>query len=157
VTPSSTLPYSSGDVRTSLIDTLSDGTPVLGKYSNTIAEFTDRIPLIRVPELYLIQAEARAEDASGDPLEPLNTIREARGLSPYSGNNVIDAVLAERRRELVYEGHRWFDLKRRGLDIPKPQSNAAVNPLPYENRRILAPLPSDEVSANPQLVQNPGY
>lgn len=157
VTPSSTLPYSSDDVRTSLIDTLSNGTPVLGKYSNTIAEFTDRVPLIRVPELYLIQAEARAEGASGDPLVPLNTVREARGLSPFSGSNVIDAVLAERRREFVYEGHRWFDLKRRGMDIPKPQSNAAVSPLPYENRRILAPLPSDEVSSNPELVQNPGY
>lgn len=160
VTPSSTLPYSSGDVRTSLIDTLSNGTPVLGKYSNTIAEFTDRIPLIRVPELYLIQAEARAEGASGDPLEPLNTVREARGLSSLSGISgaaVVDEVLAERRRELVYEGHRWFDLKRRALDIPKPQSNAAISPLPYENRRILAPLPTGEVSSNPNLVQNPGY
>ncbi len=160
VTPSPTLPYASGDVRTSLINTLSSGVPVLGKYTNTIALFTDRIPLIRVPELYLIQAEARAEGAPGDPLPPLNTVRTARGLSSLSGLSdaeVVDSVLAERRRELVYEGHRWFDLKRRGMDVPKPQPNATVDPLPYENRRILAPLPQDEVTANPQLVQNPGY
>ncbi|MFB6273659.1 MAG: RagB/SusD family nutrient uptake outer membrane protein [Salinibacter sp.] len=161
VTPSPTLPYMQGDIRLSLIDTLSNGTPVLGKYTNTIDRFTDRIPLIRVPELYLIQAEARAEGASGDPLEPLNTLRTARGLSAITGNPsasaIIDSVYVERRRELVYEGHRWFDLKRRGMDVPKPQPNASLNPLPYTNRRILAPLPTGEVTSNPKLTQNPGY
>ncbi len=130
------------------------------KYTGTGgAVDVDPVPVFRVSEMLLILAEARAaQNNTSGALEALNTLRTARGLaalSGLSGAQIIDAVYDERRVELAFEGHRFFDLKRRGLDIPKPQSVVGV--LPYTDFRILAPLPADEVDNNPLLEQNPGY
>ncbi len=129
------------------------------KYTGTTAIYVDRIPVFRVAEMLLIQAEARAEQGNtAGALQSLNTLRAARGLgalSDLSSSDIVSAVLRERRVELAFEGHRFFDLKRRGLDIPKPQSGGGV--LPYTDYRILAPIPETQVALNPDLVQNPGY
>lgn len=167
VTPSedyiNTLPQD--DARRSIINTLDDGTVVLAKYNNGVATYTDNIPLIRLSEVYLIRAEAIAESnqsVTQDAIDALNEVRENRNLdsvtpADFSGlDDFIDEVMLERRRELNYEGHRFFDLKRRGMDIPKPQTNV-TNDIPYENFRVLAPLPDGEVRSNPELIQNPGY
>lgn len=131
------------------------------KWTQSVAEFTDNKPLIRYAEVLLIRAEARAEmGQQGPALQDLNTLRESRGLGPLpdglSGADLIDEILLERRRELGFEGHRWFDLKRRGLDVPKPASSG-LPPLPHDDYRILAPLPTNEVENNAELLQNPGY
>ncbi len=126
------------------------------KYQGTTAQDVDRAPVLRVSEMYLILAEARAEQGNtSGALNALNTLRNARGLSDYSGSDIVDQVLRERRLEFAFEGHRFFDLKRRGLAIPKPQTPLEV--LPYSDFRILAPLPTGEVADSPVLVQNPGY
>lgn len=158
--------YPQGDARRTLIDTLSSGEIILGKYNQTLGSFADRIPVIRLSELYFIRAEARAEDnnaVTSGAVSDLNTIRTNRGLSSLNTSDFnnkqdfIDSLLVERRRELVYEGHRFFTLKRRAQDIPKPQGNVPENEVEYEEFRILAPLPNGEVTSNPQLEQNPGY
>ena len=61
-------------------------------------------------------------------------------------------IVLQRRLELAFEGHRWFDLKRRGQDVIKSTGNVA-----YGDTRTLAPLPNSEIIANKNLVQNPGY
>jgi hypothetical protein len=154
--------YPSGDVRRTIVDTLSSGTPVLAKYNQTLGSFADRIPIIRLAEVYFLRAEARAEQGDdAGARSDLNVIRTNRGIgevgSGVSGQALIDSILVERRRELVYEGHRFFTLKRRTRDIPKPQSNVPFDVLQYEDFRVLAPLPSGEVASNPELEQNPGY
>lgn len=154
--------YPQGDVRRTLVDTLSSGEIVLGKYNQTLGSFADRIPIIRLSEVYFIRAEARVEQGDDQGArDDLDVIRTNRGLSEIgsnvSGQDLIDAILLERRRELVYEGHRFFTLKRRTQDIPKPQGNVAANEVEYEDFRILAPFPDGEVTSNPELEQNPGY
>lgn len=154
--------YPAGDVRRTLIDTLSSGELVLGKYNQTLGSHADRLPILRLAEMYLTRAEARAEQGNdAGARSDLNTLRQNRGISDVgsgvSGQALIDSILVERRRELVYEGHRFFDLKRRGRDIPKPQPNVGRTVLEYENFRVLAPFPTGEVTSNPQLKQNPGY
>jgi hypothetical protein len=52
------------------------------------------------------------------------------------------------------EGHRFFDLKRRGQTITKASLSAVV---PYDDFRILAPLPVAQVQLNKNLKQNRGY
>jgi hypothetical protein len=151
--------HEAGDARLALYEDFTVGTEALQyitKYTGTSAQDVDRAPVFRVSEMFLILAEARAEqnDASG-ALDALNTLRNARGLGDYSGSDIVDQVYRERRVELAFEGHRFFDLKRRGLDIPKPQQ--PFNVLPYTDFRILAPLPQSEVDESPVLVQNPGY
>ncbi|QHL88650.1 RagB/SusD family nutrient uptake outer membrane protein [Nibribacter ruber] len=134
------------------------------KFAGNQGVFTDNIPLIRLSEVHLIKAEAEAELAAGDEvsvagLATLNGLRAKRDASPVvalTKTALINAILVERRMELVYEGHRFFDLKRRGLDIAKdPQVAAAA--IPYTDPRVLAPIPADQVALNPKLVKNPGY
>ena len=60
----------------------------------------------------------------------------------------------ERRVELAFEGHRFFDLKRLGLDIVKA---APVQNLNFTDFRLLAPIPIREIQANANLKQNTGY
>ncbi len=136
----------------------SEGQLYMQKYTGTLGEFADRLPIIRVAELYLNRAEARAEQGNTTGAQAdLNAVRNARTLDDVtaSGDALIEAILTERRLELAFEGHRFFDLKRRARDIPKPQTAFGV--LDYEDFRILAPFPNAEVQSNPQLDQNPGY
>ncbi|WP_022835601.1 RagB/SusD family nutrient uptake outer membrane protein [Salisaeta longa] len=151
--------YAANDVRRELLRTDSDGATYLAKYTGTIAPFTDRLPVIRISEMYLTRAEARAQQGKlPGARSDLDVIRTNRGVGSIGTSigqaALIDSILLERRRELVYEGHRFFDLKRYARDIPKPQLGGS---LPYSDIRILAPLPSAQVDSNPELVQNPGY
>ncbi|GAB2791949.1 RagB/SusD family nutrient uptake outer membrane protein [Rhabdobacter roseus] len=123
------------------------------------------IPILRLPDMYLIaaEAEARLNGATAKAYAHVNTIRKRAGLPDLtpglSKDAFIDAVLLERHWEFFAEGDRWYDLTRTGkflTEIPK-----AVNDV-YPNRPVLAkhkyfPIPQDEVNANPQLQQNPDW
>ena len=131
----------------------------LAKYSGTIAPNVDPIPVIRLAEMYLIRAEALYEQGDEDGARAaLNTLRTTRNASEVtvSGSDLLQAILNERRIELLYEGHRFFDLKRRGLDMPKPQVGRELNDLLYEDFRVLSPIPNSQVIEF-GLEQNPGY
>lgn len=76
-------------------------------------------PIIKNEELILILAEARAELGQfTEAKAAIDIIRVAYGLAPYSGaltkDALIDEVLKQRRFSLFFEGHRWFDMRRRG-------------------------------------------
>jgi hypothetical protein len=154
--------YSSNDPRQDLFATDPNGNVYLEKYQGTIAQFTDRIPLLRAAELYLNRAEARAHlGEESDAQSDLNHVRVRRNLSSITptGQALLDEILMERRREFLFEGKRFFTLKRYAMDIPKPQRGGSIDydgPL-QERRLILSPLPTGEVQSNPQLEQNPGY
>ena len=73
----------------------------------------------RTGEMYLIRAEAYARKGGVNEvlaLADLNTLRAARiagfVAGAETGAALIDAIALERRKELISEGHRWFDLKR---------------------------------------------
>lgn len=131
------------------------------KYVGAIGPFTDNVPLIRLSELYLIRAEARVRQGKvAEGLSDLNAIRARRfpaafnsAVSTTDAAEAISAIFAERRLELFFEGHRFFDLKRTGQDIRK----GATGPIQYTDVRVLAPIPQAQVELNKLLVQNPGY
>ena len=64
------------------------------------------------------------------------------------------AVYAERRFELPFEGHRWFDLVRTGRLESTMRAKGATNVKPTHE---YFPVPQDEIALNPNLEQNPGY
>ncbi len=118
----------------------------------------DNIPVIRVSEMYLNRAEAlaRSGNAAG-ALTDLNVIRTRAGLpaaTGLTGAALITEILKQRRLELAFEGHRFFDMKRLGLDIVKA---APVQNLNFTDFRVLAPIPIREIQANANLKQNTGY
>jgi hypothetical protein len=120
--------------------------------------------VVRLAEILLIRAEARAHGAGGGPAtaaDDLNAIRARAGLGGLS--NSMDqtqaqaAVAQERRVELFAEwGHRWLDLKRTG------QASSVLSALPLKqpwagDYQLLYPIPFNEIQADHFLVQNPQY
>ena len=153
--------YAVEDLRNNLFAVHTDGYPYIRKYTGSVGTNTDHIPVFRVAEMLLIQAEAYYE-LENEPaaITALETLREKRGLADYtvapSGIALLNEIYDERRRELAFEGHRWFDLKRRAMDVPKP-AVAGNLPVPFDDIRILSNLSNTEVENNPNLRQNPGY
>jgi starch-binding outer membrane protein, SusD/RagB family len=114
---------------------------------------TDPAYVIRIAELYLIRAEARAHlnDLTG-ALNDLNAIRSRAGLTASTASTADDVLLAienERRIEFAFEPHRWFDLVRTGRA-------GAVLGVTDPNKYFL-PIPATELLTDPSLTQNPGY
>lgn len=120
--------------------------------------WADNIPVIRLPEVYLILAEANFNlDNEPAARTALNTLRANRGLPAVTavttGTDLFNRILNERRVEFAFEGQRWFDLKRNGLNFPKENAD----PLAYTDFRVLAPIPLNQIILNPIIEQNPGY
>lgn len=123
---------------------------------------------IRTAEMYLIRAEAYAKLPSPNiaaGAADLNALRAKRivGYTDQtfaSAQNLIDAVIIERFKELAFEGFRFFDLKRLGMAMQRLASDVDSpnwQSLPADNFRFTLPIPQSEMLANPNMVQNPGY
>ena len=123
---------------------------------------TEDLMIFRLAEIYLIRAEARAQQGNlSGAMADINLIRSRAGLpgvaTPASLSAAMGVILHERQVELFTEwGHRWLDLKRTDsinavLGREKPQYWAA------DGHDALYPVPTTEMIANPALTQNPGY
>ena len=124
-------------------------------------------PIFRLAEAYLIYAEANIRGgggAAGTALGYLNALRQRAygdATQNFAALPILDTILAERGRELLFEAKRRTDLIRFGKfsggtylwawkgNAPGGTSIAATFDL--------YPLPANELAANPTLVQNPGY
>lgn len=158
--------------------------PYITKYHHphTIRGITnDNWPVLRYADVLLMLAEA-INEVSGPTEEAygyLNEVRARAGLDPLSGLNKESfrtAVLKERRMELAFENHRWFDLKRtKTIDElvsfmnaygEKERSNPTTSregipfsggDFQFEAYEALFPIPADELRINDELTQNTGY
>lgn len=119
--------------------------------------YMDNVPVIRMSEMYLIRAEANGRlNKFKEAADDLNLIRRRAGLTELTTLTTQKAVLDEmelqRRLELAFEGHRWFDLKRWRRDVIKTTGNVI-----FGDTRTISPIPTSEILANKNLVQNVGY
>jgi hypothetical protein len=125
------------------------------------------IKLFRTGEMYLIRSEAYAE-SNNLPLaaDDLNDLRDAR-ITGYVDQSFTDkdvlvtAIINERFKELAFEGHRHFDLRRKDLPISRNPEDA-VNALGAvlltpNNAQYVFPIPNGELRANTNMVPNPRY
>ncbi len=133
----------------------------VAKYG-TAVEDNNNIFVFRLPEMYLIRAEARTflGNVSGDnsAQSDINVLR-SRANAPQVGSvsqsQMIQIIEDERRYELAFEGHRWYDLRRTGrLEAVMPAFNAN-----WRSAFELWPIPQRELQNNAALAdaQNPGY
>ena len=117
--------------------------------------------VIRLSEMYLNRAEAIANGASVKGVtakDDLNAIRENRGASPEVTEPAAATVRAERRKELCFEGHYWFDLARTdGELISYTDSRRPGISLDKDSKYWALPIPKREFEVNANLVQNPGF
>lgn len=125
--------------------------------------------MLRTAEMVLIRAEARAEQnkftGANSAESDINLLRTNRivgytNVTFSSKQQAIDETIQERFKELAYEGHRFFDLKRRNLPVERlavDAPSAQGTTLPAGNFRFTLPIPLPEMTANRAMTQNTGY
>jgi hypothetical protein len=109
--------------------------------------------VIRIAELYLIRAEARAKlHRTNEALEDLDAVRDRAGLAPSgatSEEDILNAISEERRLEFAFEADRWYDLRRTNRI---EEATGVTDPDKY-----LFPFPTKELQTNDSIIQNKGY
>jgi hypothetical protein len=136
-----------------------------GKYLTPTG--TDHPHVIRLAEVILIRAEARARQSNFlGAVADYNLLRVRAGLAPHVfGVDVIDmttvlaAIARERRSELAFEGDRWADLIRSGNGVAIMTAHRPT----FQAYQILYPIPQSEIDVTrntdgtPRMTQNTGY
>ena len=122
--------------------------------------------IARLADAYLIRAEARVMQGKNDAAaEDVNVVR-MRGAWPgmestmtVSGSDMsLDYVLDERARELVGEGHRWWDLVRTGKLVERVRMHNDDSSPNIQDYHTLRPIPQDQIDRTQGgYAQNPGY
>jgi starch-binding outer membrane protein, SusD/RagB family len=166
--------YSPTDIRKTLIV---PGSTIGGafayevyKYPNALNPDPDNIKVIRLAEVYLIAAEASMPDNESDARMYLNDLMAQRDpgfLYVSTGSALLNDIIQERRKELAFEGDRFFDMNRLSLAINRAANPGAISAgvnninlnIPYPDSRRIAPIPLIEIQANSNIAsqQNPGY
>lgn len=123
------------------------------------------LPLFRYAEVLLIYAEALNEinGPTSVTYDAVDQVRRRAGipaladLTPNLSQEAFrDSVFEERRKEFVYQYHRWFDLVRRGADY-YIKTLTAAGKKGAAPRHLHFPIPQRELDLNPNLKQNPDW
>jgi hypothetical protein len=140
-----------------------------GKGNDPDQAFIDiDMPVFRLAEMYLIYAEAHLRGGGGSPGTATDYINILRDRAYGNTNGRITAadltlnfILDERGRELYWEGHRRTDLIRYNRFTEGtylwPWKGGVVAGRGVSSDLELFPIPLAEITANPNLKQNPGY
>ncbi|MBG8554905.1 RagB/SusD family nutrient uptake outer membrane protein [Hymenobacter guriensis] len=133
--------------------------------SDTEGNFPDTdFPMFRLADTYLMYAEAvlrgGAPVAGRTPLAAVNAVRTRANAEALASVD-LDDILDERGRELYWEGHRRTDLIRFGkyttASYVWPFKGGVKEGRGVEDFRVLFPIPTTDLVANPNLKQNTGY
>lgn len=158
------------DLRFALLTSSADPNVInVEKYEDFANNADDNI-IARVATYYLMRAEAlvRTGGDRDEAIELLNAVRtraivrqDADGAQSDASDivgfeaddfdnddDLLEAIILERRVELAFERNRLNDLRRLMRD---------VRGLPFDDPSLVFPIPQRDLDANDQLVQNPGY
>ena len=175
------------DLRASIFLTSKSSRMVSGKISSLFGSYiaegdTPDTFVLRYAEVLLNKAEALAmldrEDEAIDVLKELLETRYENGIYPEiteRGEDLVNLIRDERRKELCFEGHRWFDLRRyavnpkypltdykiiHGVYAEKPESGQAaqigycVLEMYPKGKGWILPIPEYEINVNPEIGHN---
>ena len=162
--------YSATDVRQSVIlpGTTKNGAAayIVDKYPNASSPDRDNIKVLRLSDVYLVAAEASLPGDEAGARIYLNDLLAQRdpSFAGYSstGAALLNDIVTERRKELAFEGDRFYDLNRLKMAVDRASNPGAI-PAPltiaYPEDKRLAPIPLNEIQVNPNIAgqQNPGY
>jgi hypothetical protein len=146
--------YEAGDVRNAasmFVTVNSGGIPFrfTRKYQG-MNDSANNIKIIRLSEVYLNRAEAFAETGNlTSALTDLNVIRKranpaATNFISTDKQTVLDEILLERRRELAFEGHTFFDYARKKKSISRIDCIGSNCSIPYPDPRYAVPKPINQ-------------
>lgn len=169
--------FSAGDIRRDIALAPSAASATgftINKYPpNADNNYINDFKIMRVSEMYLVRAEARARQSQFvEAAADVAALRTARGSSTGTAvyanlNAAIQDIVDERRLELCFEAHRYLDIKRaRGIlneGITRDAADVSYlgNNFPSSvsatDSRFIFPLPDGEIAGNPNITQAPGY
>lgn len=154
------------------------GMSLYGKFTRQGAEFvygTNKIgsrgtallgsvPMMRIPEMQLILAEAYALSGNDkDATTALNALRTIAHADLFNGGDVLKAIRLERRKELIGEGFRMYDVIRQQEKVTRlnywGKDYKVLDPTDT-NSRVYLPIPQKEIDNNTKMTeadQNPAY
>ncbi len=125
---------------------------------------------LRGADILLLKAEALAhKNQLQEAAQVVNTVRKRVSLpdlhasSTSSKENLLNAILLERRLELAFEGQRWFDLIRHNKlmevmnNVNQRDAGRLKQARAFTQESELLPIPQPVLDENTNLVQNPGY
>ena len=146
------------------------GMRYITKYPTAFGSSDEYTIVLRLAEIYLIRAEARAWqnklNGQNSSESDLNVIRDRAGLLPklnLDRTGLLKAIEQERKVELFGEYmHRWFDLKRTPgfADPAKSRADEVLAPLKgefWQSEDVYFPIPGSQIILNRNLIQNKGY
>lgn len=122
------------------------------------------IIVLRYADVLLMKAEALNELGNTKDAEtPLYEVRKRAGLTDrtkienLSQDQMRGKIIHERRIELAFEGHRWFDMIRWKNGQYAIDFLHSIGKINVSRKHLLLPIPQKEIDANHNLIQNPGY
>ena len=154
------------DVRLGLLVADKNGTErTINKYPGRGSVTINNVRVLRLSDIYLIGAEAALKKASPDQDladEYLYQIRHRANPNVTKIDATLDLIAKERRKELVLEGHRLYDVLRQGAEITRQGGSHFLNgndliTVKWSDYRTVMPIPQAEIDANPNILQNPEY
>lgn len=156
--------YQPQDLRRSLLNRNEEGVYLSEKWPLDTGEIRNP-PLFRLSEAYLLRAEANVElnnlaAATGDYLAIHSRALPDDPAPPTDQEGLRQAIRLERRLELAFENHHFFDLGRWGVPLERTRCREGVVErciLPYPDDKFVLPIPFEAILLNPNLEQNPGY
>jgi hypothetical protein len=150
--------------------------PYVKKYNHgftDVGRTNDNFPVLRYADVLLMIAECLNEQAyaaAGEAFDALNEVRVRAGLTPKTAADLTtqdafrDAIFKERRVELAFENHRWYDLVRSGKAVEVMTAHGIqqksistlipANGYQVNTNKLLLPLPQTDINLD-NLTQNP--
>ena len=165
--------FEAGDVRVKLLSS-PDGQSSCMKYydlkSDSPVERFYRIRILRGSEMVLNRAEARcmqgnitgaAEDLKQIVARALGVAAETLApgkVEQTDKDKLLQQIRQERKKELCFEGQRFFDISRYKEGLQRyPSTNSSLTVLSWPDYRFILPIPQLELDVNHALKQNDGY
>ena len=130
--------------------------------------YVNNARVIRLSDIYLMVAEAGLHAGKSDASTYLNEIRKRANPAVSDVTATLELVEKERRKELVGEGHRYFDIIRNLQNKSVARKGLASNPVVSDEvpviswnnadtHRLILPISQTEIETNPDIYQNAGY
>lgn len=140
----------------------------LKQTSSVIADGGSNAIVLRYADVLLMLAECYAHGSEVNDLTTansyLNEIEKRAGITEKTfedKDRLLDEIALERRKELVCEGHRWFDLIRTGKAIETMKAHFSNTPgyngVMLNENNFVQPIPLSQIDTDSSLKQNTGY
>lgn len=160
--------FADNDLRKNTYIKQTTGNLASGKFvqtSDVIEDGGNNVVVLRYADVLLMLSECLANNGQlEEACHYLNLIKRRAGISTFVSNvqsEVLDEIALERRKELVNEGSRWFDLIRTGKAVEVMnnyfKSTIGYNGISITEDNLVQPIPQSQIDTDSSILQNKNY